>query len=147
MKRYTEPMSSGPAKALRQASPDAEPMAVDVDPPSEVASAVRDLPDDALVRIHNLIRKKFGGRKLDNGTKGTDTTFQDVLLQVHHGIWTIEYFGGELLQSFLTRIEQVKINVFKKSASDFVDKLREAFNGNDHKLWGPVVIHGTFNDL
>jgi len=88
-------MSFGPsAKALRQASPDAEPMAVN--PPLEVASAGRDLPDDALVRIENLIRKKFGGRKLNNGMKGTDTVFQDVLLEDHHVIRAIEYFGGEL---------------------------------------------------
>jgi len=106
-----------------------------VNPPLEVASAGRDLPDDALVRIENLIRKKFGGRKLNNGMKGTDTVFQDVLLEDHHVIRAIEYFGGELPQSFFKHFERVKTNVTKKSASDFVNKLREAVNGSDHKLW------------
>ncbi len=68
-------------------------------------------------------------------TKGTNTAFQDVLLEVHHVVWATEYFGGELPQSFFKHFERVKTNVTKKSPSHFVNKLREAVNGSDHKLW------------
>ena len=87
-------------------------------------------------------------KKLDNSTKGTDAAFQDVLSVVHNAIWVakvVNHLVAKLPDSFLKQdeVEQVKMNAAEKSASDFVDKLREALNGNDHKLWAPVVTHGT----
>jgi len=117
-----------------------------VDPP-EAVSAGRDLLDDALKLIEKIIGNNLRGQKLDNGMKGTDPAFQNVLSVVHHAVQTTELFVVKLPQSFLKDTEQVKTNAAKNGASDFVDKLREALNGNDHKLWAPVVTHGTSNDL
>ena len=148
-KRYVEPSFAPSAKVRRQVSPDdhSEPMAVD--PPSEAVSAGRDLSDEALVTVERIIRKNLEGQKLDNSTKGTDSAFQDVLLEVHYAVRATELLQvvAELPQSFLKRAEQVKTNAAKKSASDFVEALREAVNGNDWKLWAPVVTHGTSIDL
>ena len=79
--------------------------------------------------------------------KGTDIAFQNVVAGVHHAVQTTKLFVAKLPKSFLEDTEQVKTNAAKKGASDFVDKLREALNGNDYKLWAPVVTHGTSNDL
>jgi len=118
-----------------------------VDPPSEAVSAGRDLSDEALVTVERIIRKNLEGQKLDNSTKGTDSAFQDVLSEVHYAVRATDSFVAELPQSFLKRTEQVKTNAAKKSALDFVEALREAVNGNDWKLWAPVVTHGTSIDL
>ncbi len=145
MKRNTE-ISSGPFAKARRTDDDSEPMAVDpqsgpmaVDPPSEhmavdppeAVSAGRDLSDKALVLIEKMVKLQ----NLDNGMKGTDTAFQDALSNVYHVVLATAYSVAKLPQSFLKDIEQVKKNAAKKGASDFVDKLREALNGNDYKLW------------
>src|SRR6266404_1094439 len=49
------------------------------------------------------------------------------------------FFIVGFLKSLLEHVEQVKTNAAKTSTSGFVDSLREAANGSDYKLWGPVV--------
>jgi len=51
------------------------------------------------------------------------------------------FFIVGFLKSLLEHVEQVKTNAAKTSTSGFVDSLREAANGSDYKLWGPVVAY------
>ena len=145
-KHHAETTSGPSSKVLRLGSSDVELMAVD--PPSVAASIGRGLPDEALVVLDNLIQGRLRKQKLDNGTKSTDMTFQDILSVVYSAL----FFTDNLPQSFLNSLHKVsletaKTNATKQRASGFVDMFREAVNGNDWRLWGLVVSHGTFIDI
>ncbi len=160
-KHHAETTSGPSSKVLRLGSSDVELMAVD--PPSVAASSDvefmtvdasvaasigRGLPDEALVVLDNLIQGRLRKQKLDNGTKSTDMTFQDILSVVYSAL----FFTDNLPQSFLNSLHKVsletaKTNATKQRASGFVDMFREAVNGNDWRLWGLVVSHGTFIDI
>jgi hypothetical protein len=43
--------------------------------------------------------------------------------------------------------DQFKANATKRSASDFINFLKEAVDGNDERLWPRVVNHGSSPDL
>ncbi|KAH9161163.1 hypothetical protein EDB89DRAFT_1914070 [Lactarius sanguifluus] len=55
--------------------------------------------------------------------------------------WTFKHYtlGG------LVDVDQFKRNLTKKSASGFINLLREAINGNNGELWNPVVTHDVFH--
>ncbi len=159
--------TSGPSsKVLRLGSSDVELMAVDpsvtassdmelmaVDSPLVAASIGRDLPAEALKVVGNLIRDKLKEqKKLDDSTKGTDAAFQNFLSMVHSALFAASFLVGSFPRSFLDSVNQlspktIRTNATKQRASGFVDMFKEAVNGNDWRLWGPVVSHGTFIDL
>jgi len=156
MKRNTE-ISSGPFAKARRTDDDSEPMAVD--PPSVPASAGRDLSDETLVAVEKIIRIYLEGekmdnnvKKLDNSTKGTDAAFQNFLSMVHSALFAASFLVGSFPRSFLDSVNQlspktIRTNATKQRASGFVDMFKEAVNGNDWRLWGLVVSHGTFIDI
>ncbi|KAH9175331.1 hypothetical protein EDB89DRAFT_2066689 [Lactarius sanguifluus] len=122
-KRQTQPSPGPSTKTLRKAPQDVEAMAVD--PP---ASTDRDFPDNALSAIAKNLQNILAVKNWKDD--GTDTSFDSIISD----------------QSFLHSLERVteNINAVKKSDPGFVDSLRQAVNGNNGKLWGPVLKHDVF---
>jgi len=113
-----------------------------VDSPSPAASAGRVFPDDALSSILSKIQKKLGGATLPDDDEST--AFDSRLKKIYIAISIVQdYFDGcpESLVDIDQFLENVKKD--KKRGSRFIDSLREAVNGNDWTLWGPVVTHGA----
>jgi len=116
-----------------------------VDPPSVVASTGRGFPDNALSFIADTVPMSVPVQLATQKWKhnGTDAAFKsdDVLTAIYAVVSSASAFLPD--PKTLVHVDRFKTNVTKKSASGFIDLLREAVNGNNDRLWCPVVTHGT----
>ncbi|KAH9019831.1 hypothetical protein EDB85DRAFT_1896484 [Lactarius pseudohatsudake] len=141
-KRQPQPSPGPSTKVLRTAPQDVEAMAVD--PP---ASTGRDFPDNALSAIAKNLQKLLVVKNWKDD--GTDTSFDSVIPEVFVAVAGARQFIDGCPESFLYSLERIteNVNAVKKSDPGFIDSLRQAVNGNDAKLWGPVLKHDVFHTV
>ncbi|KAH9042332.1 hypothetical protein EDB84DRAFT_1472869 [Lactarius hengduanensis] len=77
---------------------------------------------------------------------GTDTSFDSILSDIHVTITGTKDRIDGCPESFLDSLDQfiANVNVAKKRDPGFVDSLRQAVNGNNGELWGPILTHDVF---
>ncbi|KAH9082164.1 hypothetical protein EDB83DRAFT_2547862 [Lactarius deliciosus] len=137
-KRRHPRLSPGPpTKTQRIVTPDTEAMTSDV-------STGRDFPNNALSDIAKILQKKLAKKNWKDD--GTDPSFDSILSDIHVTITGTKDRIDGCPESFLDSLDQfiANVNVAKKTDPGFVGSLRQAVNGNNGELWGPILTHDVF---
>ncbi|KAH9037252.1 hypothetical protein EDB85DRAFT_2287937 [Lactarius pseudohatsudake] len=140
-RRHPRLFPGPPTKTQRIVTPDTEAMTLDL--PVTVSTG-RDFPNNALSDMAKVLQKKLA--KKNRKDDGTDTSFDSILSDIHVTITGTKDRIDGCPESFLDSLDQfiANVNVAKKSDPGFVDSLRQAVNGNNGELWGPILTHDVF---
>jgi hypothetical protein len=131
----------GPSVKRRQDLPSTDAMTVDPQVPVAPPPTDNDFPDELFSSIAKNLAEHIKSI-LNREHDGMDAFRSEAVLSAVYWHLTAVKFT----QGFVS-FDQFKVNATKRSASDFINLLKEAVNGNDERLWPRVVNHGTSPDL